>query len=164
VVARKKRKNSALVAAIPPNKKRRCLETKGQRKMPVACDKYGCKHSGITELKELSRTYLKAYVKKDGWLYKTPCKDCASRPESEAENKVMEMATVLDKREEPNDDMARYCNFGPVAHSMKQGEEFKKGFACSMILCKGCFRKRLEMNDGNEGETSRRRSRRRKTP
>ena len=45
--------------------KMRCVE-QGGRKMPVPCDQEGCKHSGLTELKELSRRYLKAYLKKGG--------------------------------------------------------------------------------------------------
>ena len=48
-----------------PKGRTRCVE-QGGRKMPVPCDQEGCKHSGLTELKELSRRYLKAYLKKGG--------------------------------------------------------------------------------------------------
>ena len=134
---------------------------KGGRKMPVPCDKEGCKHSGLTELREMSTPFLKAYVKKGGWLENMPCKDCAGKPEGQQTDRVMNVADLVNDTDEPKDDLARYCNCGPVAHSMKEGDGFKMGFTCDMILCKGCYRKRVEVDDGIRGETSRRSSRNR---
>jgi hypothetical protein len=140
-------------------KKRKQKEKKGGRKMPVPCDDHGCQHMGITELKELPKLYLKTYVRKGNWLENTPCKDCAAKPEKE-DGRVMDLATILKSKGEPMDDVARYCNFGVVAHSMEDEDAFKERFTCDMILCKDCYRGRLNKYEKEEQGRYTRRSRR----
>lgn len=139
-----------------PKRNKGALE-KGWRKMPVPCDDQGCQHMGITELKELPKAYLKSYVKEGKWLANKPCKDCAARPEIEGD-RVMDVADILTRNGEPNGDMARYCNYGPNAHSMEDDDEFKVRFTCDMILCKACYRKRNNRYEEMEAATGRRRS------
>lgn len=141
-------------------KKKKKIEKKGGRKIPVPCDDHGCQHMGITDLKDLPKKYLKSYVKEGNWLENKPCKDCAAKPENE-EGRVMDVATIIQSKGEPMDDMARYCNFGSVAHSMKDEDAFKERFTCDMILCKDCYRKRYNMYEMEEQSKDTRRSRRR---
>jgi hypothetical protein len=142
---------------------RKPIVKKGRRKMPVPCDDHGCQHMGIAELKELPKDYLKSYIKEGNWLEKKPCKDCAAKPDDTDGVRVMDVATILSSNGEPSDDMARYCNYGSVAHTMDDDEEFKHKFTCDMILCKACYRKRSDKYEEEEqNKTNTRSSRRRK--
>lgn len=114
---------------------------------------------GISELMALPKMYLKAYMKDGKWLVAKPCKDCASRPEGEA-GRVMDVETLLLCKEEPSEDIARYCNYGPVAHKMEKEDEYKTLFSCDMVLCKGCYRKRINEYEKVTMATGRRSSRR----
>jgi hypothetical protein len=81
----------------------------------------------------------------------------ASRPEGEA-GRVMDVETLLLCKEEPSQDIARYCNYGPVAHTMEE-DEYKTIFSCNMVLCKGCYRKRKNEYEKVTMATGRRSSR-----
>jgi hypothetical protein len=142
-------------------KKKKVIEKKGRRAMPKPCDDHGCQHVGIHELKELPKEYLKVYVKRGNWLCNKPCKDCACKPEEE-KDRVMDVAEILKNKKVKNDDMARYCNCGRTAHSMEEDDEFKQGFTCDMVLCKGCYKKRVDKYEADNGSANRRSNRRRK--
>lgn len=132
---------------------------KGMRKIPTPCDDHGCRHMGLSELMALPKVYLKAYTKEGKWLVDKPCKDCASKKEDE-EGRVMDVETLLRCKDEPAGDIARYCNCGPVAHSMEEEDEYKANFLCDMVLCKGCYRKRVNEYEKKTMASGRRSSRR----
>jgi hypothetical protein len=140
---------------------RKAIEKKGRREMPKPCDDHGCQHVGIHELKELPKEYLKVYVKRGNWLCNKPCKDCACKPEEE-KDRVMDVAEILKDKKVRSDDMARYCNYGRTAHSMEEDDEFKQRFTCDMVLCKGCYKKRVDKYEVDNGSANRRSNRRRK--
>jgi hypothetical protein len=54
-------------------------ERKGKCKVPEATDEHGCRHYRLLSPMALPKNYLEAYVKKEGWLYKMPCKACAAK-------------------------------------------------------------------------------------
>lgn len=145
---------------VETTKKRRVVTRKGQRQQPVPDDDHGCRHMGIHELKELPKKFLKTYVEPGNWLANKPCKDCASKPERET-NRVLDVATILADNKANTDDMARICNWGPIGHAMGEDDEFKMGFTCDMILCKGCYNKRVEKCEEKKSCTNRRSSRNR---
>jgi hypothetical protein len=143
------------------SKEKRAVEKKGGREMPKPSDDHGCQHTGIHELKELPKEYLKVYVKTGNWLCNKPCKDCAGKPKEE-KDRVMDVAEILKDKKVKKDDMARYCNYGRTAHSMEDDDEFKQGFTCDMVLCMGCYKRRVDKYEAYNSSANRRSNRRRK--
>jgi hypothetical protein len=148
----------------PRKKKKKDVTTmkgQGNRKLPTPCDSYGCKHVGVLELKELPKTYLKTYVKEGGWLFQLPCYDCKKKSDKEVggndeSDRILDLANLLTGRKRNVDDMARYCNFGVTSHGMEEDNEWKKSFACDMVLCIPCYKERLvESGHGASGREQR---------
>jgi len=156
----KKKKAEPVLPMI--QKKRRKESEKnpqGERKVPKAADKHGCRHYGLLELIPMDRKYLQAFVKVGGWLYETPCADCAKKEEGDNE-RVMEVASLLELKGRGG--LGYYCNCGPNGHKMSEADEpgRKQEWSCNLILCSSCFNKRRE----EMGETTTRRSRRQNQP
>jgi hypothetical protein len=122
----------------------------GERTLRTPGDIYGCGHSGLLELLPLERKYLQAYVKEGGWLYATPCYDCAKK-EGGSDNRVLNVSDLL--KVKGRGGLGFYCNCGPVSHNMDHEEEpeRKKQWACNMVLCMDCYNRRKEgTGDGNK--------------
>ncbi len=51
----------------------------GERTVRAPRDDDGCGHTGLLGLLPLERKHLQTCVKEGGWLYATPCYDCAKR-------------------------------------------------------------------------------------
>jgi hypothetical protein len=157
----KKQKETVLKEKLkerPAKKKRLNKAAQGERKVPVATDKHGCEHSGLLELLALERKYLQTFVKMGGWLYQTPCHDCAKN-EDGGDERVLEVSSLLTLK--GKQELGVYCNCGPVGHKMVQEDEpvRKQQWACNMVLCMDCFnRRKTEM-----GDTGGKRTRREKT-
>jgi glucan-binding YG repeat protein len=117
-------------------------ELQGQRKVPEPSDQHGCTHSGLMELIALPKAYLETYVKVGGWLYRMPCKDCACRDNEESQDvQVMDVSTLLVRK---GRDIGYYCNCGPTGHKMGADHAYKPLWTCDMVLCTGCYGKRVE--------------------
>ena len=113
------------------------------RKVAEASDEHGCVHSGILELKALSKQYLRFYVEEDGWLYRKPCKDCAAKDKVKKEaHHVLEMSSLLTVR--GKQDVGYYCNCGATGFQMEESNEIKELYTCDMVLCNPCFSQRVE--------------------
>ena len=153
---RSKKKSSTMQTKAKASKVKRVEnDPQGQRKIPVPGDTHGCRHSGLLEMIMIERSYLKSYVKEGGWLYQTPCKDCANNKDG-GDKRVLDVSNLLQVK--GKGELGAYCNCGPVAHKMVQAEEpvRKQQWACDMILCMECYSKRkLGM-----GDTATKRSRR----
>jgi hypothetical protein len=115
-------------------------KTQGERKVPVASDAHGCRHSGLLELLPIDRKYLQAFVKEGGWLYKTPCLDCAK--DEGGDKRVLDVSDLL--KVKGRGELGVCCNCGPVGHNMIQEEEplWKQQWTCKMVLCMDCLSKR----------------------
>lgn len=127
----------------------------GGRKVPVASDKHGCDHSGLLELLALERKYLQTFVKMGGWLYQTPCHDCAKN-EAGGDKRVLEVSSLLLLK--GKQELGVYCNCGPVGHKMVQEDEpvRKQQWACNMVLCMDCFNRRKTGMGDTGGKRTRR--------
>jgi hypothetical protein len=93
-------------------KARKPPENQGKRKKPNPCDRYGCDHVRVLELKELTRSYLKSYVKEGGCLFHMPCYDCKKKEErkdveGEGTVRVLDLVDLLTGKKGNNDEMAR---------------------------------------------------------
>ena len=113
----------------------------GLRKVPLASDTHGCVHSGLRDLIVLDRAHLTSFVKKDGWLYNKPCRDCAEMQTETLEynNRILNMATLLQKG---NRVFGHYCNCGQTGHKMDDNDPYKPDYNCNLVLCPKCFAKR----------------------
>jgi hypothetical protein len=125
----------------------------GERKVPVPSDEHGCDHNGLLSLLPLDRKYLMAYVKEGGWLYQTPCYDCAS-DEDGGDKRVLNVSSLLNMK--GGKQLGVYCNCGPVAHKMVQEEEpvRKQLWACKMVLCMDCLNARTKRMPDSGGRRS----------
>jgi hypothetical protein len=131
----------------------------GKRKVPEATDDHGCRHYGLLGLKPLPKNYLESYVKKGGWLYKVPCKDCAVKSSEEnKEGGVVDVESLLSIR--GRKDVGYYCNCGPTGYAMDDDHDYKALWTCDMILCMNCYNERTSKMNNNGGS---RRTRRRST-
>ena len=163
----RKRKSEKNGPATPPNNKTKKIKTaqkakapkknapkQGGRKVPVPGDMHGCGHSGLLELLPLERKYLQTYVKEGGWLYKTPCYDCA-KSEGGGKKPVLDVSDLLNGK--GMGELGVYCNCGPVGHNMDEDEEpiRKQQWACNMVLCMDCFNRRKTGMGGTNGEGKR---------
>jgi hypothetical protein len=127
-----------------PNIAQPTQTAQGVRTIRTASDQYGCNHSGLLDLVCMTKADLTFFVKDTGWLYNTPCKDCAGTEPSatESDNRILDMKSLLDKG---NRAFGFYCNCGPTAHKMKHDDPDKSKYTCDLVLCPGCKEKR-ELN------------------
>jgi hypothetical protein len=109
---------------------------------------------------DIDRRYLQAFVKDGGWLYKTPCTDCAKNEEG-GDKQVMEVVSLLKLKGQG--ELGYYCNCGPNGHKMIEADEpawSQTGvWSCNLILCINCVNRRML----GMGETKSSRRRRQKT-
>jgi glucan-binding YG repeat protein len=123
----------------------------GERIIPKATDAYGCKHKGLLDLKVLQSDYLKIYMRKGGWLWNVPCKDCVKGGGNEDDDAPMlDLSNQMMKGKK---DVGYYCNCGPTGHDMVEDHPYKRMYTCDLVLCMGCYDKRK----GKMGRPSRRR-------
>jgi hypothetical protein len=147
------------IQTVKTKKPRRVEEKKGKRKVPEAGDVHGCKHSGLLGLIAMPKNYLRMYVKEGGWLYKSPCKDCATKENGTGEeNLVLDVASLLSLK--GTQEVGYYCNCGPTGYGMEDGHEYKAAWSCDMVLCMSCYNERTKKMSRDGGA---KRSRRRNT-
>jgi hypothetical protein len=152
---------------VTKKKAKKTQQRQGNRRLPVPCDSYGCKHVGVLELKELPRSYLKSYVKEGGCLFQMPCYDCKKKMDkkiigNEGTARVLDLADLLTSKKGNVDEMARYCNYGVASHGMKEDDDWKERFACDMVLCIPCYKERMDDSDHRGSGREQRSHRRRK--
>jgi len=137
-------------ATSGPNVEQPPQTPQGVRKIRTASDQYGCNHSGLRDLIDMTKADLTFFVKENGWLYNTPCKDCASMEQgaTECDNRILDMKSLLDKG---NRAFGFYCNCGPTGHKMKPDDLDKSKYTCDLVLCQGCFEKRELNRSGSTG-------------
>ena len=123
-------------------------EQQGLRKVPVPSDKFGCKHCGINDMKQMDQSYCKYYLQDQRWLVGKTCIDCKKG--------VQEFVEATNKKEKIK---LYYCHHGIAAANMGEEEEFKKLLACDTVYCTPCYKKQvdgMETDNRSNGRSSRR--------
>ena len=121
----------------------------GLREMPMVKDRHGCIHNGLRSLTLLDRPYLTMFVKNEkAWLHKKPCKDCGDNKNEETDDmRILEMGRLLENR--GRKELGYYCNCGQTGHLMEEDDPRKASYSCDMVLCPGCYYKRLSRLEGD---------------
>jgi hypothetical protein len=73
---------------------------------------------------------------------------------------VLDLAKLLTCKIGNVNEMACYCKYGGASYVVKEVDEWKKGFACDMVLCCiPCYKERLDESgheESNKGQRSHR--------